>query len=52
MSATNGDEQAHPGKGRGYMGAEIVGCQFSVYPLRQADVDGPVQRDHLAWQLH
>ena len=43
MTATNSDEQAHPGQGRGYMSAEIVGCQFSVYPLRQADVDGPVQ---------
>ena len=30
-------------KGRGYMGAEVVGCQFSVYPLRQVDIDGPVQ---------
>lgn len=30
-------------KGPGYMSAEIVGCQFSVYPLRQPDVDGPVQ---------
>jgi uncharacterized protein YqgV (UPF0045/DUF77 family) len=30
-------------KGPGYMSAEIVGCQFSVYPLRQPDIDGPVQ---------
>jgi uncharacterized protein YqgV (UPF0045/DUF77 family) len=30
-------------KGEGYMSAEIVGCQFSVYPLRQPDIDGPVQ---------
>jgi hypothetical protein len=27
----------------GYMNAEIVGCQFSIYPLRQLDIDGPVQ---------
>ena len=25
------------------MSPEIVGCQFSVYPLRQEDIDGPVQ---------
>jgi hypothetical protein len=30
-------------KGPGYMGTEVVGCQFSVYPLRQEDIDGPVQ---------
>jgi hypothetical protein len=30
-------------KGDGYMSAEIVGCQFSIYPLRQVDIDGPVQ---------
>jgi len=30
-------------KGPGYMSAEVVGCQFSVYPLRQPDIDGPVQ---------
>ncbi len=29
--------------GPGYMSAEIVGCQFSVYPLRQEDIDAPVQ---------
>jgi len=28
---------------RGYLSAEILGCQFSVYPLRQPDIDGPVQ---------
>ncbi len=27
----------------GYMSADIVGCQFSIYPLRQPDIDGPVQ---------
>ena len=26
-----------------YTGPEIVACQFSVYPLRQTDVDGPIQ---------
>jgi hypothetical protein len=30
-------------KGPGYMDASIVGCQFSVYPLRQMDIDAPVQ---------
>jgi uncharacterized protein YqgV (UPF0045/DUF77 family) len=30
-------------KGSGYMSAEIVGCQFSVYPLLQPDIDRPVQ---------
>ena len=30
-------------KGPGYMDASIVGCQFSVYPLRQLDMDAPVQ---------
>ncbi|MFH0916425.1 MAG: YkoF family thiamine/hydroxymethylpyrimidine-binding protein [bacterium] len=30
-------------KGPGYMSAEIVGCQLSVYALRQPDIDGPVQ---------
>jgi uncharacterized protein YqgV (UPF0045/DUF77 family) len=31
------------GKGPGYQDANVVGCQFSVYPLRQADIDTPVQ---------
>ena len=30
-------------KGPGYMDTSSVGCQFSVYPLRQMDVDTPVQ---------
>jgi hypothetical protein len=30
-------------KGPGYMDSSIVGCQFSVYPLRQMDIDTPVQ---------
>jgi len=30
-------------KGPGYMSTEVVGCQFSVYPLRQEDIDEPVQ---------
>ncbi len=30
-------------KGPGYEDPSVVGCQFSVYPLRQADVDTPVQ---------
>ena len=30
-------------EGRHYMGREVVGCQFSVYPLRQFDVDRAVQ---------
>jgi len=30
-------------KGPGYQDPSVVGCQFSVYPLRQTDVDTPVQ---------
>ena len=30
-------------KGPGYMDAAVIGCQFSVYPLRQLDIDAPVQ---------
>ena len=30
-------------KGAGYQDASVVGCQFSVYPLRQPDIDTPVQ---------
>ena len=30
-------------KGQGYMSVDIVGCQLAVYPLRQPDIDGPVQ---------
>jgi uncharacterized protein YqgV (UPF0045/DUF77 family) len=31
------------GKGAGYQPDTVMGCQFSVYPLRQADIDAPVQ---------
>jgi len=31
------------GKGAGYQDESVVGCQFSVYPLRQPDIDAPVQ---------
>jgi uncharacterized protein YqgV (UPF0045/DUF77 family) len=31
------------GKGPGYQDSDVVGCQFSVYPLRQDDIDTPVQ---------
>ena len=34
---------AAPGKGAGYQDESVVGCQFSVYPLRQGDIDTPVQ---------
>jgi uncharacterized protein YqgV (UPF0045/DUF77 family) len=27
----------------GYMDSEILGCQFSVYPLRQPDIGIPIQ---------
>ena len=30
-------------KGAGYQDESVVGCQFSVYPLRQFDIDTPVQ---------
>jgi uncharacterized protein YqgV (UPF0045/DUF77 family) len=42
-AARPGTAPAEPVKGPGYMSAEVVGCQFSVYPLRQPDIDGPVQ---------
>lgn len=29
--------------GSGYADRQVLGCQFSVYPLRQTDIDGPVQ---------
>mgnify|MGYP000868954184 CR=1 FL=1 len=29
--------------GPGYMSPEILGCQFSIYPLLQTDIDRPVQ---------
>jgi len=38
-----GPGAAKPGSRPGYMSPEILGCQFSVYPLRQEDIDGPVQ---------
>ena len=34
---------AHSGKGDGYLSADIVSCQLSLYPLRQQDV-GPAVR--------
>jgi len=30
-------------EGPGYEDTSVVGCQFSVYPLRQSDIDTPVQ---------
>jgi hypothetical protein len=30
-------------EGAGYQDASVVGCQFSVCPLRQPDIDTPVQ---------
>ena len=47
--AVGGGEAAPAGaaataaKGPGYQDTSVVGCQFSVYPLRQADIDTPVQ---------
>jgi hypothetical protein len=43
---TNGREGgATPGGGgpAGYEDTAVVGCQFSVYPLQQSDIDTPVQ---------
>lgn len=34
---------ASAAKGPGYQDTSVVGCQFSVYPLRQTDIDTPVQ---------
>jgi uncharacterized protein YqgV (UPF0045/DUF77 family) len=31
------------GKGEGYMSPDVLGCQFSIYPLRQPSLDGPVR---------
>ena len=41
------DDSMMPGvssKGPGYLDQEIMGCQFSIYPLRQDDL-GPAVRD-------
>lgn len=27
----------------GYMSTEILGCQFSIYPLRQSEIGGPIE---------
>ncbi|MBC7293583.1 MAG: hypothetical protein H5T84_05710 [Thermoleophilia bacterium] len=27
----------------GYLSKDILGCQFSIYPLQQADIDTPIQ---------
>lgn len=27
----------------GYMSPEILGCQFSIYPLRQTEIGGPIE---------
>ncbi len=27
----------------GYMSPEILGCQFSIYPLRQSEIGGPIE---------
>lgn len=44
-SAPAGGGQARAaGKGPGYMDTGVMGCQFSIYPLRQDDV-GPAIRD-------
>ncbi len=37
------DAGTRAGKGAGYHDESVVGCQFSVYPLRQPDIDTPVQ---------
>ncbi len=30
-------------KDEGYMSSDIVGCQFSVYPLRQEEIGEPIR---------
>jgi uncharacterized protein YqgV (UPF0045/DUF77 family) len=42
-----GGQTGGAGKGAGYMDIEVMGCQFSIYPLRQDDV-GPAIRDAIA----
>jgi uncharacterized protein YqgV (UPF0045/DUF77 family) len=38
QSVAGSGEEASP-----YLSPEIVGCQFSIYPLRQADIDSAVR---------
>jgi len=42
---TGDEERTGVGKGAraGYRDRGVVGCQFSVYPLTQSDIDTPVQ---------
>jgi uncharacterized protein YqgV (UPF0045/DUF77 family) len=30
-------------EGSGYMEPDVLGCQFSIYPLLQQDIDEPIQ---------
>jgi uncharacterized protein YqgV (UPF0045/DUF77 family) len=43
QGGANAPGTAGPRKGPGYQPDTVMGCQFSVYPLRQADIDTPVQ---------
>lgn len=43
VGAKTGTRATAGAKGAGYLDAGVLGCQFSVYPLRQTDVDTPVQ---------
>ena len=31
------------GKGPGYAGSDVIACQFSLYPLRQAEIGVPIR---------
>jgi uncharacterized protein YqgV (UPF0045/DUF77 family) len=39
MTATTDSSGRRPG----YGDEQVLGCQFSIYPLGQVDIDGPVQ---------
>jgi uncharacterized protein YqgV (UPF0045/DUF77 family) len=41
--STPRDYASTPAGVPGYMHAAVTACQFSVYPLRQSDIDRPVQ---------
>ena len=42
-ASTPRDNSSAPAGVPGYMDAAVTACQFSVYPLRQDDIDRPVQ---------
>jgi len=43
MSAHPSIERLETSRPDGYLDPEVLGCQFSIYPLRQQNLDGPVR---------